>query len=352
MGKWEKRKNYRPMCEALVATHPTEDLIKAKNFIESYLEYRKLEKLYDTYILGIKEALKNTGSGRIYVEYHIDGTETGRLSCSKYSIKDGASLGVSFHTLPRETKYDIRSLVIAPDGYDFITVDQKAMELRVLAHIANEDNMRQAFGRKEDLHTFTATLLFNKPAQEITKQQRQIAKSTSFLIVYGGGEFNLSETFSIPMSQATSIINKYKRIYPGIFSFMAAQHRKIRANRYAETIFGRRRTLPLASSPSIPARERALRQGFNFLIQSAASDILLCSLIGISNELKEKKLKSKIVASVHDSIELISPKNETNEVVEIIKKHMIEYPYIKDKFGIEFTVPFEIDISIGNSFGH
>lgn len=340
------------MSEALAATQATEDLINAKTFIESYLEYRKLEKLQDTYILGIKNAIAATKNGRIYVEYNIDGTETGRLSCSKYNTKEDVALGVSFHTLPRETRYDIRSLVIAPEGHDFITVDQKAMELRVLAHIANEENMRKAFERKEDLHTFTATLLFNKPAEEITKNQRQIAKSTSFLIVYGGGEFNLSETFSIPMAQASKIIEKYKKIYPGIFSFMAAQHRRIRANRYAETIFGRRRTLPLAASPSIPARERALRQGFNFLIQSAASDILLCSLIGINRELKEKNLKTKIVASVHDSIELISPKHETNEVVEIVKKHMIDYVYIKEKFGIEFTVPFEIDISVGKSFGH
>ena len=279
MSKWKHREEGKKICKAVIAEKDTKTLRKTKDFIDGLLELRKSEKLYKTYIQGTKKAIAYNGSNKAYSDFRLDGTTTGRLSCAAYNAKQ--SMGVSFHTLPRDEKANIRSLFIAPEGHAFITVDYAAMELRVLAHIAKEGNMQYAFTSGKDLHTYTAQLLFDK--EDISKHERQIAKSVSFLIVYGGGAFNLSETMGISMRRADKIIKNYESVYPGIFKFMEFINTFIKDNGYAYTIFGRRRHLPDVYSRNFSVANRALRQGLNFTIQSSASDILLCSLIGIRN---------------------------------------------------------------------
>jgi len=347
MNKWRHREEGKKICKAVIAEKDTKALRKTKNFIGGLLELRKSEKLYKTYIQGTKKAIAYNGSNKAYSDFRLDGTTTGRLSCAAYNAQQ--SMGVSFHTLPRNEKSNIRSLFIAPKGHAFITVDYAAMELRVLAHIAKEGNMQFAFQSGKDLHTYTAQLLFDK--KDITKHERQIAKSVSFLIVYGGGAFNLAETMGISMKRADKIIKNYESVYPGIFKFMEFINTFIKDNGYAYTIFGRRRHLPDVYSRNFSVSNRALRQGLNFTIQSSASDILLCSLIGIRNRFRELGLDARIVATVHDSIELVSPYNEVEKVCEIVYNEMVNYPYIREKFNIQFDVPLAIDVEVGKSFG-
>ena len=258
-------------------------------------------------------------------------------------------MGVSFHTLPRDTDDNIRSLFIAPNNWNFITVDYSAMELRILAHIARESNMQKAFIEGADLHSYTAKLLFQK--EDISKEERQIAKTVSFLIVYGGGAFNLSETMGIPVRRAEKIISSYKKVYPGIFTYMDFVNEFIKENGYAYTIFGRHRNLPDVHSRNRSVANRALRQGVNFTIQSAASDTLLCSLLGISDRFSAKRMRSRVVATVHDSVEIISPPEETQEACKIIYDEMVNYPFVRRAFNLEFEVPLAIDIEVGRSFG-
>ena len=215
-AKWKHRDEGKKISKSVIRSKSTEDLEIACEFITSLLNLRKAEKLQKTYIHGTTKALEYNDSHRLYVDYRLDGTATGRLSCAAYTAKK--PMGVSFHTLPRETKTNIRSMFIAEEDSAFITVDYSAMELRVLAHIAKEKSMQHAFNSGADLHTYTGCLLFNK--KEITKEERQIAKTVSFLIVYGGGAFNLAETMRIPMDRAESIIKNYQRVYPGIFRYM------------------------------------------------------------------------------------------------------------------------------------
>ena len=165
MGKWNYRDEGKKISQALLREKSTEDLRISQNFINGLLELRKSQKLEKTYIKGTANAIAYNESPKVYVDFRFDGTVTGRLSCAAYSAKK--AMGVSFHTLPRDTKNNIRSLFIAPKGYKFITVDYAAMELRVLAHIAQEGNMQTAFNNGEDLHTYTARMLFNK--QNISK---------------------------------------------------------------------------------------------------------------------------------------------------------------------------------------
>ena len=347
MGKWQHRDEGKKVSKSVVASKTTEDLVEAKKFLKGLLDLRKSEKLTKTYIDGTKNAIAYNERNKVFVDFRFDGTATGRLSCAAYNAQK--AMGVSFHTLPRETKNNIRSLFRAPDDWAFIAADYAAMELRVLSHIAKEGNMQLAFNQGADLHTYTAKLLFNK--EKISKTERQIAKTVSFLIVYGGGAFNLSETMGIPMRRAERIIKDYENVYPGIFEYMDFVNNFIKTNGYAYTIFGRKRNLPDVASRDRSVINRALRQGLNFTIQSAASDILLTSLLGASRRFEAAGLQAKPVATVHDSIEIVCPQEEVKETLTILYDEMVNYPLIKEIFNIHFDVPLAIDAEVGKSFG-
>tara|TARA_R100001377_G_scaffold8853_2_gene4566 strand:- start:2359 stop:3444 length:1086 start_codon:yes stop_codon:yes gene_type:complete len=347
VANWKYRDEGKKISKSVIASKSTLELTDAKKFLKGLLELRKSEKLTKTYIDGTKNAIAYTERDKVFVDFRFDGTSTGRLSCASYNAQK--AMGVSFHTLPRETKNNIRSLFKAPGDWVFIAADYAAMELRVLSHIAKEGNMQLAFNQGADLHTYTARLLFNK--ENITKSERQIAKTVSFLIVYGGGAFNLSETMGIPLKRAEKIIKDYENVYPGIFSYMEFVNEFIRKNGYAYTIFGRKRNLPDVYSRDRSVINRALRQGLNFTIQSSASDILLTSLLGASQRFKEAGLQARPVATVHDSIEIVCPKEEVKDALTILYDEMVNYPMIKKIFNIHFDVPLAIDAEVGKSFG-
>jgi DNA polymerase-1 len=349
MSRWKKKADEKKISKWKISEHSTDHLLKAKSFVGGLLDLRKSEKLYRTYVKGVRNAALYNDEDKVYVDYKLDGTTTGRLSCTAYNATK--SMGVSFHTLPRETKNNIRSIFVAPPGFRFITVDYASMELRVLAHIAKEYKMQKAFKDGIDLHKYTGSLLFNKSQDKVTKQERQVAKTTSFLIVYGGSKFQLSEIMRIPLRKADKVIETYKEVYSGIFQYMDFIEKFIRKNKYAYSIFGRRRNLPDIESKNYAVAAKAVRQGINFTIQSTASDILVCSLIGIAKKLEERGMKTRIVSTVHDSLEIISPDDELDEACKIIHNEMVNYPYIRKHFGISFDVPLEIEILVGDSFG-
>ena len=347
MANWQYRDEGKRISKSVIADKTKEELVESKKFLKGLLELRKSEKLTKTYIQGTKNAIAYNEHDKIYVDFRFDGTATGRLSCAAYTAQK--AMGVSFHTLPRETTNNIRSLFKAPGDWAFIAADYAAMELRVLSHIAKEGNMQLAFNQGADLHTYTARLLFNK--EKITKQERQIAKTVSFLIVYGGGAFNLSETMGISLNRAKKIIKDYDNVYPGIFEYMEFVNKFIKENGYAYTIFGRKRNLPDVYSKDHKVVNRSLRQGLNFTIQSSASDILLTSLLGACDRFKEAGMQAQPVATVHDSIEIICPQEEVKDALTILYDEMVNYPKIKDIFNIHFDIPLAIDAEVGKSFG-
>ena len=341
------------ISRSVLANMSNEQVIAAKRFFDRFSEFKKLTKLHSVYIEGARTALRNTGNGRMYVNYNIDGTVTGRISNSGANIERGKNgkIGVSFHTLPREAlDVNIRDYVVAPEGHDFITIDMKAMELRVLAHVANEQNMIHAFKSGVDLHSYSAGLTFNKDPEKVSKLERQIAKEVSFLTVYGGTAYTLASKRNIPEERAEEIINAWMKAFPGVGRYMDNIQDYIEQFKYAKTIFGRRRNLPNIDSPFKNVRREAFRQGLNFTIQSAASDILLCGMLGVIKKLEN--MEAKVVATVHDSIELIAPKQETRKVVEIVKDELENYHYLRENFHIDFKVPLAVDVEVGSSFGN
>ena len=347
MGKWDHRDEGKRISQSVLQGKTTEELRNSRNFIKGLLDLRKSQKLEKTYIVGTKKAIAYNETPKVFVDYRFDGTATGRLSCAAYTAKK--PMGVSFHTLPRDKENNIRSLFTCPPDHYFVTVDYAAMELRVLSHIAKDTNMQTAFINGEDLHTYTARMLFNKP--QITKEERQIAKAVSFLIAYGGGPFNLAETTGISIGRAKNIISNYQTVYPAIFEYMSFVEKFIKRNEYAYTIFGRRRNLPDIASKDYSVVNRAARQGLNFTIQSTASDILLCGLLGTHRRLKQEAVDARPVATVHDSIELICHKDHISKCLEIVYDELVNYPFIKKHFNIHFDVPLKIDAEVGHSFG-
>ena len=350
MNRFEKLEMEKQISQSAIRSLGDANIVNARDFIKGLLDYRRSKKLYDTYISGVKEAMDYNGSDKIYVEYRLDGTVTGRLSNAGYET-DKHRMGISFHTLPRETKFNIREYVVAPKGYKFITADMKSMELRVLAHLAKEKSMAKAFNDRIDLHTYSASMTFGKPMEKVTKEERQIAKEVSFLTVYGGTEKTLAMKRGISFKKAKGIIDGWMATFPGVPRYMEHVQNFITSNKYAYTIFGRRRNLPNAASEAKYIRQEAFRQGLNFTVQSSASDTLVCCILGLNQDLLKKKMGAKIIATVHDSIELIAPINEVDETIALLYHHMTNYPYIKENFKFEFSVPMEVEVMVGDSFG-
>jgi DNA polymerase-1 len=337
------------VSKSVISSTPTEKLERARDFLNKLQELRGLEKLQSTYIDGVGKAITYNGHDKVYYDFRFDGTVTGRLSCAAYSAKE--NMGVSFHTLPRTKDPNIRSLFVAPKDHYFIAADYSAMELRILAHVCKDKNLIQAFFSGQDLHKYTASLIWKKPIDQITKEERQIAKSVSFLIVYGGSEFKLSKTVNIDIDEAKDIIDTYGTVYPGVFAWMNEVKEYINKNKYAKSIFGRRRNLDNIRSPIPKIRSRCERQGVNFIIQSSASEITTFALLDIAQEFKAQNMQSRVVASVHDSIEVVSPKDEIDEALMIMNHKMTQYPYLRKVMGFNCAVPMAIEVEVGTSFG-
>lgn len=341
----------------------TAALEEALKFIEDLKNWRSKDKLYSTYFTGANKALANTGNGNIYFDYRLPGTVTGRLSCAAYNAtkiqqtKSGKEskvaskfpLGLSFHTLPREKEDSFRSVCVAPDDWYFITGDFKAAELRVLAHVSDDINMVKAFKSGDDPHKYTASLIYEKPVDQVTKEERQIAKSVSFLTVYGGGAWKLSRTANISLPAAERVLQRLKEVYPGVFIWMENIKSFIYENKYAISMFNRRRNLPDITSKVDKVREKCLRQGVNFVIQSSASDIVCYCLLDIAREFEFRGLISMLAGSVHDSIEVFAHKDEIEEVLQIMYYKMTQYPLLRS-FGYNLKIDMECEYEIGRSF--
>ena len=259
------------------------------------------------------------------------------------------SKGVSFHTLPRPTadSVNIRNLMRADEGKAFITADFSTAELRVLAQCCNDKSLIHAFRSGQDLHKYTASLIYDKPVDQITKTERQVAKSVSFLIVYGGGPTKLAQQIGKSVDYCKSIFAAYQSSFPKVFEWIQFVHKYIRKNECAVSLFGRRRHLSNVKSPIKKYQFRALRQGMNFVIQSSASDMMLHAIKRLDVSLKAKGYDADILATVHDS----GDHSIIKEVVELVKKELTDPKDLETLYNLKFKVPFEVDVEVGKTFG-
>ena len=283
--------------------------------IEKILEYRALTKLNSTYVEGLIPYI-NESTNRIHSTFHQTITATGRLSSSDPNLQN----------IPTrmELGKKLRKVFKPQQGYIYIDADYSQIELRVLAHISQDQNMIDAFNNDEDINKQAASKVFNIPIEEVTKEQRSSAKAVNFGIVYGISDFGLAEQLKIPKKQAKQYIEQYLEKYNGIKEFMDKIVEKTKEKGYVETLFNRRRYIPELNSNNYMVRQFGARAAMNTPIQGTAADIMKIAMINVYKELQKQKLDAKIVLQVHDELMIEANINEKEQVKQILKKCMEE----------------------------
>ena len=305
-----------------------EKLKNEHDIINIILEYRQLVKLNSTYVEGLIPYI-NEKDNKIHSYFHQTVTATGRISSTEPNLQN----------IP--TRFDlgkqIRKVFKPEDGYVFIDADYSQIELRILAHIANDENMIQAFKNNEDIHKQTASKVFNVPIDKVSSKQRADAKAVNFGIVYGISDFGLGEQLGISRKQAKAYIEQYLEKYDNIKIFMDNIQKYAKENGFVETLFKRRRYIPEINSNNYMVRQFGSRVAMNTPIQGTAADIMKIAMINLYNALNKNKLKSKILIQIHDEL-LLQVKNEEKQEVERLLKTSMEN-------AIKLKVPLEVELS-------
>ena len=301
--------------------------------IGQILEYRQYMKLNSTYVEGLKPYI-NPKDKRIHSFFHQTITATGRISSTEPNLQN---IPTRF-----ELGKQVRKIFKPEEGKVYIDADYSQIELRVLAHISEDEHMIQAFQNGEDIHKQAASKVFKTPIEEVTKEQRSNAKAVNFGIVYGISDFGLAEQLGISRKLAKTYIDEYLEQYSGIKNFMNNITEQAKEKGYVETLFHRRRYIPELKSKNYMVRQFGARAAMNTPIQGTAADIMKMAMISVQKQLEENKLKSKIVLQVHDEMMIEAPKEEAEQVKIIIKECMENV--------ITLKVPLEVDISEAQSW--
>lgn len=303
-----------------------EKLKKEDPIIEQILEYRQLMKLNSTYVEGLKPYI-NIKTNRIHSFFHQTITATGRISSTEPNLQN---IPTRFELGKR-----VRKVFKPEKGKIYLDADYSQIELRVLASISGDEHMIEAFKEGKDIHKQAASKVFKTPIEEVTKEQRSNAKAVNFGIVYGISDFGLGEQLGIGRKKAKQYIEEYLEQYAGIKQFMENITEQAKEQGYVETLFHRRRYIPELKSNNYMVRQFGARAAMNTPIQGTAADIMKIAMIKVYNEIKSRKLKSKIVLQVHDEMMIETPIEEKKEMIKIMKKCMesaanLEVPLIAE----------------------
>lgn len=310
--------------EKLKASHP---------IIEKVLDYRQVSKLNSTFVEGMLPFI-NPKTNRIHTSFHQTVAATGRLSSSDPNLQN----------IPTRTELgkQIRKLFKAEPGKVFLDADYSQIELRVLAHMSQDEIMINAFQEHEDIHKICASQVFGVPLEEVTKEMRSHAKAVNFGIVYGISDFGLAEQLGIKRKEAQQYINSYLEKYHRIQEFMEREIEKAKQNGYVETMFHRRRYIPEISSNNYMVRKFGDRAAMNAPIQGTAADIMKIAMIDVYNELNKRNLQSKIVLQIHDELIIEAVENEKEEVSQILRDCM--------QNAAKLSVELEVDLEEGENW--
>lgn len=296
--------------------------------IEKILEYRTLMKLNSTYIDGLIVYI-NEYTKKIHSYFRQTVTATGRISSTEPNLQN-------IPTRAEQGK-QIKKAFKAQKGNIFIDADYSQIELRILAHISKDKNMREAFLNEEDIHKQVASKVFDVPLEEVTKEQRTAAKAVNFGIVYGISGFGLAEQLGISRKKAEQYIEQYLNKYCGVKQFMDEIVEEAKQNGYVETLFHRRRYIPELSSNNYMVRQFGARAAMNTPIQGTAADIMKIAMIHVNERLKEEKLNARLILQIHDELLIECNIEEKEKVKEILKESMEK--------AVKLEVPLEVEVS-------
>ena len=311
------------VLESIRGFHPVVDLI---------LQYRALSKLKSTYCDGMLKVIGD--DGRIHSRFNQIETRTGRIS----------SLEPNLQNIPVRTERgkELRRYFCAREGWVLVDADYSQIELRILAHLADDKNMIDAFKNNLDIHTITASQVFEIPENMVTPLMRSRAKAVNFGIVYGISAFSLAKDIGVLRKNAQNYIDNYLSHYSGVEKYMNQTIEKAKENKFAETIFGRKRYLPELSSSNFNLRSFGERVARNMPIQGSAADIIKIAMINVSRRLSEEQLAAKLILQVHDELIVEAPEAEAKAVSEILKFEMENAAKLK--------VPLIADANIGKTW--
>ena len=327
-GKKNKSGGYSTNAEIL------EKLRDKHEIVEKVLEYRQLAKLKSTYVTGLSSVV-NPKTGRIHSHFNQTVTNTGRLSSTEPNLQN----------IPVRTPLgrEIRKMFIAEkDGWTLIDADYSQIELRVLAHIADDSAMKQAFLDNEDIHTQTAATVFKTPVDEVTSLMRSRAKAVNFGIVYGIGAFSLAKDIGTSRAEAQQYIDEYLAHYGNVALYMNQVVESAKECGYITTVLGRRRYIPELSASSHQLRMFGERVAMNAPIQGSAADIIKIAMVNVDRRLAESGLSARLVLQVHDELIVESPESEKDAAAAILKEEM-EKAY-------KLSVPLIVDMNSGKSW--
>ncbi|KGK87920.1 DNA polymerase I [Clostridium sp. HMP27] len=312
------------VLEALNDKHP---------IIEKITYYRQLTKLYSTYVEGLKNVIDT--DEKIHSTFNQTVTTTGRLSSTEPNLQN---IPIKY-----EMGKEIRKVFVAEDESSLLlSADYSQIELRVLAHISEDENLIDAFKHHDDIHTKTASEVFKVPLGEVTSTMRSNAKAVNFGIVYGIGDFSLAQDLKISRKEAKAYIDAYFDRYPKVKEYMDKTIQQAHREMYVTTILNRRRHIPEIADSKKMVKALGERLAMNTPIQGSAADIIKMAMVKVYNSLKESKLKSKLILQVHDELILNVEKSELEQVREIVKNSMENV--------MPLNVPLEVDMHEGESW--
>ncbi|MBH1939754.1 DNA polymerase I [Mobilitalea sibirica] len=311
------------ILEKLQSEHPVVAMI---------LEYRQLTKLKSTYADGLAGYIRE--DGRIHGRFHQTITATGRISSTDPNLQN--------IPIRMELGRQIRRVFIPEEGYVFLDADYSQIELRVLAHMSEDEKLINAYKEAKDIHRITASEVFHTPFEEVTPAQRSSAKAVNFGIVYGISSFGLGQDLNISRKEAQMYIEKYFETYPKIKAYLDKLVADAKEEGYSTTLFGRRRPIPELSSSNFMQRSFGERVAMNSPIQGTAADIIKIAMIRVNQKLKELKMRSRLILQVHDELLVETHKEEVAEVSKIMVEEM--------QGAAELMVPLEAEVKEGKNW--
>ena len=325
LPKIKKRSTAEEVLKKLKEYHELPKLI---------LEYRKYNKLKNTYLDSLSELIENS-TGRVHTTFNQTIASTGRLSSTKPNFQN-----IPIRTLEGR---EIRKAFIAKNnGWKILSADYSQVELRVMAHFSQDKALIDAFANSEDIHSRTASLVFNVPLNMVSSEMRRTAKVVNFGIMYGAGAFRMSQELGILRTEAVAIIENYFKQYPGIQDYINSTLEKARNEKYVETILGRKRPIWDADSANGLRRQAAERMAINMPIQGSAAEMIKLAMTNIHQGIIEQKLESKMVLQIHDELLFEFPEEEEEALLELVINKM--------ENAMKLSVPIVVDYGIGLSW--
>ncbi len=303
--------------------------------VNQILDYRMLTKLKSTYADGLLKVI--SPDGRIRTSFQMTVTATGRLSSTEPNLQN--------IPIRREFGGQIRKMFVAPEGRVLVDADYSQIELRLLAHISGDENLRAAVAGGEDIHAVTASQVFGIPLSQVTKLQRSHAKAVNFGIVYGISAWSLAQDIDVSVAEAKAYMAAYLEKYSGVRDYQKRIVAQARADGYVSTLFGRRRALPELKSSNYAQRSFGERVALNMPIQGTAADLIKLAMVRVFHRLRAEGLRGRLILQVHDELIVECPEDEAEQVQDILVEEMES---MRD--AAELSVPLTVDAHIGHSW--